>query len=173
MRILVFCLIIVCVSCNLKEKEKQQTKIYFDLETYFKNEAKRLTKKQQPVDKTVTINGKTEQKKLIIKNWEKEFGTFINADINKASWRGSFELSNTAESKIYTSNNKKIPVKKLQVVEANGKVICIQLFIHNINDLYASEDSLSYYPDSLYRIKKTQKIKLLEEKHYEIVGKMK
>lgn len=173
MRVFLYCCIVVfCASCNLKGEEKAKVKTYFDIETYFKAEAKRMAIKNGPIHKTVVINGKAEQKVISIKNWEKEFGAFIDADINKASWRGSFQVSGKADTKIYTSQSEKIPVKKLEVIEKKGKVISVQIFIHNINDLYISQDSLSYFPDSLYRIKKSQKIKIMGQKSYEIIGKL-
>ena len=174
MRILLFCLVIAFfTSCNINEQEKVKIKTYFDLETYFKKEAKHLAEKKGPIDKTVIINGKAEQKIISINNWEKELGSFIDADINKASWRGSFQFLTIGDAKIYTSQSEKIPVKKVEVREKDGKVISIKIFVHNINDLYISQDSLSYFPDSLYRIKKSQKIKLMEEKRYEILGRIK
>jgi len=45
--------------------------------------------------------------------------------------------------------------------------------ISNKNILYSSGDTLVYYPDSLYEIRKHQKIKLLAQKTYQITGKLK
>jgi hypothetical protein len=184
-----FLFIVLFISCNSKEREKSKVKTYFDLEGYFKKEALRLSKKNRPILKTVWINGKSEQKTITIKNWEKEFGVFIDADINKASWRGSFKkltkeknkerveggsyILSSNELTTYTSNSNKIPVKKIEVIRAKGKVRSIKVYIYNSNDLYASQDTLSYFPDSLYEIKKVQHIKLLEEKKYQIVGEFK
>ncbi|MFI5453774.1 hypothetical protein ACHMWN_16670 [Pedobacter sp. UC225_61] len=174
MKKLIFaCCVIFCSACTLKEQDKTQAKTYFDLETYFKQEATRLTKSNQPIYKTVLVNGKAEEKKLLIKNWEKEFSSFIDADINKTSWRGSFKLTKTDSLTTYTSDSKKIPVKKLEIAYKNNKVMAIKIFVTNTNDLYTSQDSLSYYPDSLYQIKKIQHIKLMDEKNYQITGKFK
>jgi hypothetical protein len=174
MKKLIFaCGVLFCSACTLKEQDKIAVKTYFDMESYFKQEAARLTKANQAIDKTVLVNGKTEEKKLLIKNWEKEFSSFIDADINKASWRGSFKLTKTDSLTTYTSNSEKIPVKKLEITYKDNKVMAIKVFVTNTNDLYTSQDSLSYYPDSLYQIKKTQHIKLMDEKKYQITGKFK
>jgi len=175
MRLLFCCFLLLSslVSCNLKDEGKEKVKTYFDLESFFKSEAKRLSAKNQMIDKTVIINGKAEHKKLTITNWEKEFSAFIDADINKASWKGSFASSNVNHTTIYTSNSAKIAVKKLEVTSENGKILAIKIFVANINSLYTAKDSLSYYPDSLYEIKKVQHIKLMEEKKYEVIGKFK
>lgn len=171
MRFILICLLVFSISaCSYDNKEKEDP-IYFDLKSYFNNEAARLTKNNQLVDKTVMINGKAEQKKLKINNWEQEFSSFIDADINKASWRGSFTLSKADHKETYTSDSKKIPVKKVEIFLMDKKVAGIKIFINNKNDLYNSSDSLVYYPDSLYEIKKTQKIKLMDGKQYIVSGK--
>lgn len=166
-----FLLIILFTSCNFKEQEKSKVKTYFDLEGYFKNEAVRLSKKSKPIVKTVWVNGKSEQKKINIKNWEKELGIFIDADINKDSWKGSFKFSIIDNVKTYVSDNQKIPVNKLEIIEKKGKISSIKIYIQNSNNLYSSQDSLSYYPDSLYEIKKVQHIKLMEKKRYKVEGR--
>jgi hypothetical protein len=167
-----FLIFIFCISCNLEEKEKIKVKTYFDVETFFKNEAKRMTDQNRSFQKTVVVNGKSEQKIVSIKNWLKEFEAFIAADINKASWRGAFKISSTANTKCYSSTSDKIPVKKLEVVKKDGKVVSIKIYVEQINALYTSQDSLSYFPDSLYRIKKSQQIKLMEKKKYEVIGRL-
>lgn len=171
MRIILICLFVLSISACSNNNKEIENPIYFELQSYFKTEASRLTKNNKLVDKTVVINGEAEQKKIKINNWEKEFSSFIDADINKASWRGSFNLSKADNLETYTSNSKKIPVKKVEIYFSARKVIGIKIFIANKNDLYTSSDSLVYYPDSLYEIKKTQKIKLMDGKQYIVRGK--
>ena len=84
-------LVLLFTSCEQKGKEKSKDLTYFDIEGYFKKEANRLSGKNRPIDKTVWINGKSEHHIINIKNWEKELGVFIEADINKGSWKGSFK----------------------------------------------------------------------------------
>lgn len=174
MRKLFFCcFVIIWSACTLKEQEKVNTKTYFDVQGYFKAEASRLAKNNQTINKTIIVNDKSEERKVSIPNWEKEFDLFIQADINKASWRGSFTTTTTGNLKTYSSQSEKIPVKKLEVGYKDNKVSSVKVFVTNTNDLYTSTDSLSYYPDSLYEIKKVQRIKLMNEKKYQIIGKFK
>jgi hypothetical protein len=166
-----FMLLALTVSCNLKETEVTHAKTYFDVKGYFEKEADRLAKKHQQVEKSVAINNEKETKKIVIRDWKREFSAFINADINKDSWRGAFQLSSTADAKTYVTTDVKIPVKKLTIIEENGNLKSIQIFIQGESNLYTSQDTLSYFPDSLYVIKKAQKIRLLERKKYEIIGR--
>ena len=170
-RLIFYLFLICCISCTLKEQEKVAVKTYFDVADYFKNEAQRLNKINPIVDKTVLVNGKEENKKIKIQNWEREFSSFTAADINKTSWRGSFDQKLTDSLTVYTSASGKIPVKKLVVSFINKKVSSIKIFIVNTNDLYTSTDSLYYYPDSVYLIKKNQKISLMDEKKYQVIGR--
>lgn len=172
MKTIFFCLILALSACNLKEQEKVSTKTYFDLDGYFKKEAARLTTTNPTIRKTVWVNGKAEEKTIAIKNWEKEFDSFISSDINKASWRGSFKLKKAGNVSTYTTQSAKIPVKKVEIVyDVHQKVKALKIFVVNTNDLYTSKDTLSYFADSLYQIKKVQQIRLMKEKKYEITGK--
>lgn len=172
MRKIIICFwVMFCCSCTLKDQGQQTAPSYFDLDSYFKSEAKRLTKTNPPITKSVGVNGEVEQKTMQISNWEKEFESFISADINKASWRGSFNVKKDSTSAIYVTENEKIPVKKLEISYRNDKIQGIKIFISNTNALYTSKDSLSYYPDSLYQFNKTQRIQLMKEKKYRITGR--
>ena len=172
-RIIIYFWVMFCCSCTLKERDQQTASSYFDLDSYFKSEAKRLAKANPQIVKSVEVNGEVEQKAMQISNWEKEFDSFISADINKASWKGSFKLKKDSTWEVYVTENEKIPVKKLAISYRNDKIYAIKIFITNTNSLYTSKDSLSYYPDSLYEINKTQQIKLMQEKKYLITGRFK
>lgn len=174
MRIRLICLLIIFTSsCSNYDDNAREHPLYFDIGSYFKEEAIRLTKANKTIYKTVIVNGKAEQKKLTVTNWQQEFSSFIDADINKASWRGSFNYKKLGQIETYTSDYKKIPVKKLTVTLEGKKVKSIKIFILNTNDLYTSKDSLIYFPDSLYFIQKIQKIKLMDGKQYQVIGKFK
>ncbi|MFC3562559.1 serpin family protein [Pedobacter jamesrossensis] len=160
------------LACNQREESKANTDLlYFDVKGYFANEIIRLNKLNPQVIKQVIVNGTSETKTVKIADWTKEFDVFINADINKASWKGSFKAESNSESEHYTSSSKKIPVKNMLVSKVDDKVKKIEIIIANKNILYTSGDTLTYYPDSLYHINKHQKIKLLSAKSYQIIGR--
>lgn len=170
-KIIICCLVVFYSSCTLKEQEKTTAKSYFGLDSYFKSEASRLTKANLQIDKTVMVNGESEEKNVKINNWEKELESFISSDINKASWKGSFEIQKDNSKITYLTDNKKIPVKKVEITYRKDKIYGIKIFITNTNKLYTSKDSLIYYPDSLYQIKKVQQIKLMDQKMYQVTGR--
>ncbi|MFD2288545.1 hypothetical protein GJU39_18345 [Pedobacter petrophilus] len=159
-------------SCNQREAAKANTELlYFDLKGYFGKEIIRLKNARVKVDKTVSINGISETKSLLITDWEKELAIFINADINKNSWKGSFKVTQQNGLQVYTSDSKKIPVKKVSVNNKGLKISKVEIIINNKNILYQSLDTLTYYPEILYKIRKQQKIRLLAPKDYTVVAK--
>lgn len=164
-------LLLLFFGCNNQPEQKQQRELtYFDITGYFETEVARLSKANPSISKTVAVNGGLEEKQLRIADWKKELSSFSNADINRASWKGAFTLSRQQNTQTYTSDQEKIPVKKVQVSFEKERLKSLLIVIRNSNSLYRSEDTLTYYPDSLYRVQKTQKIKLLNEKNYVITG---
>lgn len=164
--------LLLCFGCgNSAITQQKETHPYFDLKGYFAGEAARLNAEQPRIHKTVMVNDSTESKDLRIADWQKELSIFSDADLNKSAWKGLFQVKNTDSIELYTSDNEKVPVKELKIIKKNGKVQGLQILIRNSNTLYTSSDTLSYFPDSLYEVKKNQHIRLLTEKKYRISGK--
>jgi len=161
-------------ACNPSAPKKQDAKLaYFDLKGYIARETRRLTALNPEIDKTVIVNNAKEQKKLKIADWPKELSSFTDADINKSAWQGLFTADKKKDSETYITDQEKVPVKSLNISYKNGKIYGIRLLISNTNSLYTSNDTLSYFPDSLYEVKKAQNIRLLDGKSYTITGKFK
>jgi len=176
MRNTIFLLLIVLFfgSCNSAAPKKQSSVLsYFDVKGYFAKEAERLKLLKPEIDKTVMVNKEEEHRKLKITDWKKELSIFSDADINKSAWQGLFKIHKEKDLETYLSNDEKVPVKSLRISYKNGKLFGIEILISNANSLYTSNDTLSYFPDSLYQVRKTQHIKLLKEKNYRITGKFK
>lgn len=160
-------------GCSNAAKEDQKNELgYFDLKSYFHKEAGRLKKNNPFVEKTVLINADAETKKVQIPDWATELAMFANADINRASWKGLFSIQKNEDEEVYISSSDKVPVKKVTVNKHLNQVSSIQIIVTNVNSLYSSTDTLSYFPDSLYLINKTQNIRLLPGKHYQVIGKI-
>ena len=168
--IVVFALALL--SCNQREESKANTDLtYFDLKGYFGKEISRLKEAKAKVNKTVSINGIEENKTVLINDWDKELAIFVNADINKNSWKGSFNVNRKGEVDTYTTNNKKIPIKKISVTHQFSRVNKVEIIINNKNILFESQDTLTYLPDELYQIKKQQKIRFLATKNYGVMAR--
>jgi len=164
------CFLLFFMSCCNTEQQKVQPQQYFDLKGYFQQEAARLNKTKPLVLKTVSVNDSTESKKIRIADWNKELANFSDADINKSAWLGSFKVEKSGQQEIYSSNDDKVLVKKLEISQKNNKIASIKILLNTSNYLYHSTDTLAYFPDSLYEIRKTQQIRFLSGKKYRVKG---
>jgi hypothetical protein len=122
------------------------------------------------VSKQVFTKGEAEQKTVKITSWKEELAVFEAADINKASWRGEFTVKQLDNVVSYTTENEKIPVKKLEVLKTGNQITSIKIYKSSENRLYTATDTLIYYPDSVYMVQSAQKIRLLEPKVYRLIG---
>jgi hypothetical protein len=168
--ILAGCILMFFAACGNTTAPQNATMKYFDVKGYFEQEATRLNQTKPLVHKTVKVNEATENKKIRIADWNKELANFIDADINKNAWQGSFKIAKTPDQDVYTSDDDKILVKKLKISRENDKITAIEILLNTSNYLYHSTDTLIYLPERSYEIKKTQQIKLLNPKRYEIKG---
>jgi len=170
-----YLLLLLLFGCQDKTEQRQKKELtYFDLQGYIEKESSRLTLLSPYITKTVSVNDSSETMKLRVGDWNKELEIFKDADINKAAWKGMFKVNERAGTTHYTSNDEKIPVKKLSIFYKNGdhkSIQGLQLIISNSNMLYDSRDTLVYYPDSVYQVRKSQDILLLSKKNYQITGK--
>ncbi|WP_316801350.1 hypothetical protein [Pedobacter frigidisoli] len=172
-KLLILALAFGFTSCNQERETNANARLsYFDVKGFFSKEINRLRLSNPIVEKTVSVNGVSENRKIKIADWEKELAVFTNADINKASWQGEFKVTVDHQLTIYSSANKKIPVKKILITHQQAKVAKIEIIVENKNILFQSVDTLRYAPGLFYEIKKLQKIRFLKQKSYHIVGKL-
>lgn len=167
----VFCsLLITGIACKPDVSEAGKHMQFFDLKGYFDADAKRLTKSNPMVNKTVTHNTDTETQKLHIADWNTELSMFAGSDINKPAWKSSYNVQVSGDFLIYKAKDPKLITRDIIIKKAGDKIKWILIFNHNKNMLYESEEKLSYYPDSLYIIQKFQKVKLMSLQKYVIRG---
>jgi hypothetical protein len=161
------------MGCGPSAPKGAKPEPYFDLKGYIEKEVIRLNQLNPTVDKTVTVNKQNERKQIKVANWTDELTVFLDADINKSAWQGLFKVSKNDKLETYRSNDDKVYVKSLEVERKNKQVTGIIILLNTKNYLYQSADTLRYYPDSLYEIRKQQHIKLLNPKQYRVSGRFK
>ncbi len=164
------CIIFFLAACGETTPPQELPKKYFDLKGYFQQEVTRLNQTKPLVHKTVEVNEATENKKVRIADWNKELANFIDADINKSAWQGSFKVSKNPKEELYISDDAKVLVKRLKISLEEGNIKGIEIILNTKNYLYQSTDTLTYLPGRFYEIRKTQQIKLLSTKRYAIKG---
>jgi hypothetical protein len=163
-------------SCSQKEAELSNEAYFFSLKNYFEEEAERLTNQHALVLKEVKRNAEFEEKEIEIQDWKKEFGLFIESDINKLSWKDSYQettyknSSGERDTLIYRSLDPKLRTQEIMIVRDNKQIREIAIKNNTKNYLYNSVEELKYYPDSLYEINKKQDVIILGSNDYHISG---
>ncbi len=160
-------------SCMPDKTQPNGTLKYFDVSGYFKADTARLKKLNPQVDKTVIHNDVTERKAVYIPNWGQELNLFIQSDINRPAWKNSYTVLNTDSLIIYTAKTPDLRTVKIMIRKEKNKVKWILIFNHTKNLLYETREKLSYFPDSVYQIEKSQHVKLMGKNLYKIKGILK
>ncbi|RYY32769.1 MAG: hypothetical protein EOP46_18155 [Sphingobacteriaceae bacterium] len=143
---------------------------FFDIKGFFEADSAKLMHLDPIVKKTVSHNGKAETKSLHIKNWGSELGLFINSDINKPAWRDGYTIVENDTLLHYTAKQPDLKVRDISVTKQGGKVKSISITNHTENFLYTNTEKLYYWPDSVYRIEKTQHVRFIGDNRYKIQG---
>jgi hypothetical protein len=160
-------------ACRPDKTQSNGTLKYFDIAGYFKADTARLTKSNPRVEKTVTHNGVTESKTIQIPNWGQEFNLFILSDINRPAWKNSYSVLNTDSLIIYKAKTPDLRTTEVMIKKEGDNVKWIVIFNHTKNLLYETHEKLSYFPDSVYQIEKSQQVRLMGKNLYRIKGVLK
>ncbi|MBK1441986.1 hypothetical protein JHJ32_18455 [Parapedobacter sp. ISTM3] len=159
------------ISCtgSADVQSDSQTSPYFGLEAYFNSEATRLQERAPTVTKTVSKNGETETHDVRIGNWQNELALFIESDINKPAWQHSYQVDSTASLLTYTAIDPDLRTEQITVEkDTNGHIKRIRIVNKVQNMLYQTGEQLDYYPDSLYRIIRKQRVQIIGESNYAV-----
>lgn len=159
-------------ACKPEIKDDGAAAKYFDLKAFFKTDSARLARLNKPVIKTVTHNGVTETKTIKIDNWARELSLFSESDINKPAWRDSYKVQTTPNMVIYMATDDDLKTREIIVSKTGDKVKYIVIYNYTKNILYYTNEKLTYWPDSLYKIEKTQHVRLLGLNKYVITGSL-
>jgi len=162
----------VLSSCKPEIKETGAEVKFFDIKGYFKADSARLRVKNPLVTKTVKHNGQSQTKNVKIANWGAELDPFITSDINKPAWRTAYNVQNGENITIYTAKLPELKTREVIIKKTDGKLNWIKIYNHTKNMLYDDAENLTYYPDSLYIISKSQKVRLLGKNSYYVRGEL-
>jgi hypothetical protein len=155
---LIISFIAFLTSC--KPDNIQTAPKYFDIKGYFHADSLRLTKLNHLTLKTVRHNGVSETKKVHINNWGSELSLFINSDINKPAWRDSYNIQDSGDALVYRAKTFDLKTQLIIINKQGDKIKWILIYNSTKNMLYQTTEKLSYFPDSLYVIQKSQQISL-------------
>jgi hypothetical protein len=165
-----FVLLLGIAACRRDSGASANTMTFFDIRGYFRADSTRLTKLNPLISKTVVHNKVSETKKLHIPNWGTELSLFTESDINKPAWKSSYTIQTENGLLIYRAKDPLLKTQEIVIKREGDRVKWILIFNHTKNILYETAEKLSYFPDSLYLIQKSQKVRLLRKDIYRISG---
>lgn len=172
------CFTIYVSACNvptIKETNRTQT-TFFDLKGFFQDEAKYLKEKGTKIQKTIQHNQIKETQIITPKDWEKELLLFSESDLNKPSWKDKYLLDSTDRGNGLTLLHYKATDESLSIqvldVELKGTDVHSILIVKKVsNQVYESQQHLTYIPRKSYSIKKSQDVTLFDKDDYSIEAK--
>lgn len=153
----------VWFSCGSKDKKKK----FFDIPAYFEREIDSLSKADFDFRKISIYNGDTSKTEVKSKNinWRKEFGIFLQSDINKPAYYSNMVEMDLTDDRskrtMYRSSSNKLTVVEVDLIwgfmDKEVELVSIKI---NKDNLISSTSILAVYAkDSRYFISGIQKIK--------------
>jgi hypothetical protein len=174
--ILFYSFLLSCLGA-CREDESKKINYFFDLKGYMNEQANRLDSLGAGVIKTITKDGKTENKELKKINWKKELLPFMESDINRPAWKDSYSadtlITDQATAMSYEALDPSLTTRKLTIIQhADGSC---QISIRNktSNYLYKSEQELEYYSKGSYYVEGSQDVWLAGRTTYHIAASIK
>lgn len=164
---LLFVVILAASLAGCVEPAKKVSSKYADIAGFVKAQQARLTSAHALLVKTGGTNGKLETVKLDSVNWAHELDPFLQADINKPSWQGFFQVdsSKTGDTILYSyqATKDELTVRSLKVKYVAGQGIRSfnakvdkRSVLSDVNlDLYMSvesDGSLSYKTNASQKV---------------------
>lgn len=172
------------LGCEQEEQVDPKNMQYYDLRGFIENQIVYLTEKRPQITKSAVLNNKQEVVKTQDIDWKKELELFMQADINKPSFRNSYQITaKTAgiyEYKLKADND--LPVRYLKILTdtSRNQPVFVKAIIRSKNRIYESEREIELtcsIKDNLthltgYRIKGYQQLILTDPKTFLISTKI-
>ncbi len=163
------------VACKKEQKNEDSTSLekkYFDLVKIVKTDIDNNSTKKCGEEKTVSINGKPESKKIDTVDWKKEMQLLLDCDINKPSWKGKYnvQILNDSLKYLYIAVSTKIPVRQLAVnyEQKNGRIISIEIKKKTGTALFSNEQQIIYFPEKSFKVNGSQQALFMQDFNSEV-----
>lgn len=172
------------VSCRQEEARDDAPKVYYDLKDFIENQIVYLNEKKPEVNKTAVLGSKREASKTREVDWKKELELFLQADINKPSYRQSYEVVQNGplhyEYRLKPGNDLPVAYLKIDTDSVLKQPLHVEALIRASNKVYNSEKKLvlnAAKRDNLlevntYEVDGYQKLIFVEKKVFRIHGEI-
>jgi hypothetical protein len=173
--VLFFALIGLQFSCSAPETPNA-TPTYFAWEAFLQGAIQDLKIHPKMVQKTIFLGDSKEEKVFKTMNWEKEWGVFMEADINKPAYKLSYDDLSEDNLIWYSAKiGEKVHVKMFKMhLDSDGKPLQVEMEISQSNFLYETRKKLNMNimegRVQTYSIDGYQKIRFLSPTTYKLMG---
>lgn len=147
------------MSCN-QSKIKSNNKALFDLNALIQQDIDSLQQNNCGCIKTIVAVDNKEQITQDTINWNKEMQLLLSCDINKPKWIEYFKVDSLDSKVIYTTENNKIPIKRMTVHYSNNEVVEVEIKKQQQSILLKNITYINYYPKKGFEIKQEQYLPL-------------
>jgi len=155
-------LLVLTISCT-SDPAPGQTDVaaFFDLDGYMNTEIERLTERKVRADKSITLNGVTEEQTGIVINYANDLRLFREADINKPAWVEKYssnkeQFSGSHKQVTYTARDTNLVVQQLLIEEDQGVPVKIEIERKTGTVLSDGVHQLVYQPALGYSVRTQQ-----------------
>ena len=135
---------------------------FFDLREYISTETDRLSAVNTKVEKTISLNGRTERQEIDNLNFVNDLRLFREADINKPAWFDKYEtmeetlsVGHTLTS--YLAQDSSLIVRRLTIEQDQGATTKVEIERHTGTALSDGRHFLTYQPATGYDVLTSQK----------------
>lgn len=177
-------LLFLAVSCRQEETRDDAPKVYYDLKGFIENQILYLNEKKPEVSKTAVLGSKREVSETREVDWKKELELFIQADINKPSYRQSYEVVGNGplhyEYRLKPGNDLPVAYLKIDTDSVLKQPLHVEALIRTKNKIYNSEKKVvlnarkhnCLLEVSSYEVNGYQKLIFVERKEFGIRGQI-
>lgn len=139
-------LLLSLVSCTPEESQDDAPKVYYDLKGFIENQIVYLDEQKPQVTKTAVLRSKQETTKTNRIDWKKELELFAQSDINKPSYRQSYEMVQNGpvvfEYRLKPGNDLPVTYLKINADSLLKQPLYVEAHIRVKNKIYESEKKL-------------------------------
>jgi hypothetical protein len=175
---------VLLLGCQSGTTEETDEKYYYDLKGFIEKQIIYLEDKKPKVEKMALLNGREEAVKTEAIDWRKELELFLQADINKPSYRQSYQVTrrDSTEYEYTLKPNTKLPVQYLKIITDTSvnQPIYVKALLLSENKIYKSEKNIELFCSrrdnlwelSSFSVKGYQKLMFIDKKSFQITSKI-
>ncbi len=160
-----------CQDSKESTEQKHANSTYFDIPQFIQGEIDSLKKLNPQIEKTVFKDQEEETKKLTISDWDAEFASFKNIDLNKPAYAGQIEVDTIDQIVEYHFLDPKSDLSCVRIkLDSLGNPNMISIEKQIKNKLYQTSEFLVYEKGSFYLLEKNQDVQVMGENYYKVQG---